>query len=59
MDKTTLVTTMPYSSAMASEERRHGKTVWVALRARGPEWALLTPDEAVQVATSWLERYSK
>jgi hypothetical protein len=59
MNKTTLVTTMPYSAALATEERRHGETVWVALRARGPEWAMLTPDEAVQVAKSWLERYSK
>ena len=59
MNKTTLVTTMPYSAGLASEERRYGDKVWVALRARGPEWAMLTPDEAVQVATSWLERYSK
>jgi hypothetical protein len=50
---------MPYSAALAVEERQYGETVWVALRARGSEWSLLTPDEAIQVAKSWLEKYLK
>jgi hypothetical protein len=55
----TLVTTMPYSAALATEERMYGETTWIAFRARGSEWSLLTPEEAVQVARAWIKRYSK
>jgi hypothetical protein len=56
---TVILSSMPYSAALAVEERQYGETVWVALRARGSEWSLLTPDEAIQVAKSWLEKYLK
>jgi hypothetical protein len=55
----TILTTMPNSAALVVEERRYGDKTWVALRARGSEWSMLTPDEAIQVAKSWLEKYSK
>jgi hypothetical protein len=55
----TILTTMPFSAALAVEERHYGDKTWVALRARGAEWSMLTPDEAIQLAKSWLEKYSK
>jgi hypothetical protein len=55
----TIMTTMPYSAALAVEERKFGETVWVALRARGSEWSMLTPDEAVSIARAWIEKYTK
>jgi hypothetical protein len=30
---------------------------WVALRARGADWSWLTPQEAVELAREWRERY--
>jgi hypothetical protein len=56
---TTIMSSMPFSAALASEERMYGETTWVALRARGSEWSLLSPDEAIEVARAWIERYAK
>jgi hypothetical protein len=55
----TILTTMPHSAALVVEERQYGGTIWVALRARGSEWSMLTPDEAIQLARAWIEKYSK
>ena len=40
------------------EEHVHGETVWVAVRSRGADWSWLTPNEAVQLGRSWIEKYS-
>jgi hypothetical protein len=50
---------MSNPSPISVEERQVGGTTWVALRARGPIWSWLTPDEAVEIARAWLEKYSK
>jgi hypothetical protein len=50
---------MSNPSSIAVEERQVGETTWVALRARSAMWAWLTPDEAVEIARSWLGKYSK
>jgi hypothetical protein len=50
---------MSNPSPIAVEERQVGNTTWVALRARNAMWFWLTPDEAVEIAKSWLEKYSK
>jgi hypothetical protein len=50
---------MANRSPIAVEERQVGGTTWVTLRARSAMWAFLTPDEAVEIAKSWLEKYSK
>jgi hypothetical protein len=39
------------------EEHIHGETIWVALRCRGADWSWLTPAEALQLATTWIEQY--
>jgi hypothetical protein len=44
---------------LAVEERQSGGAVWVALRARSAIWSWLTPEEAVQIAKEWIEKYSK
>ncbi len=49
---------MSYSTPFAVEEHMHGETVWVAVRSRGAEWSWLTPDEAVELGRSWIEKYS-
>jgi hypothetical protein len=49
---------MSYSSPFAVEEHVHGDTVWVAVRARGADWSWLTPDEAVQLAREWIDKYA-
>jgi hypothetical protein len=46
-------------SPISVEELQVGETTWVALRARGAMWSWLTPDEAVEIARSLLEKYSK
>jgi hypothetical protein len=45
-------------TTIAVEEHVHGDTTWVALRSRGAEWSWLTPDEALELARGWLEKYS-
>jgi hypothetical protein len=55
----TIMTTMPNSASLVVEERQYGDATWVALRARGAEWSMLTPQEAIEVARSWIKRYSK
>jgi len=49
---------MTYATPFAVEEHVHGETVWVALRARGADWSWLTPDEAVELGRTWIEKYS-
>jgi hypothetical protein len=49
---------MSHSAPLVVEEHVHGKTVWVALRARGADWSWLTPDEAVQLGREWIEKYA-
>jgi len=39
------------------QERVVGDVRWVALRARGADWSWLTPQEAVELAREWRERY--
>ena len=39
------------------QERMVGDVRWVALRARGADWFWLTPQEAVELAREWRERY--
>jgi hypothetical protein len=36
-----------------------GETRWIAIRARGAEWSWLTPDEAVVIGRTWLEKYDQ
>ena len=43
---------------VAVEEHVHGDTVWVALRSRGADWSWLTPDEAVRLGQTLIEKYS-
>jgi hypothetical protein len=49
---------MSHSAPFVVEEHVHGETVWVALRARGADWSWLTPDEAVQLAREWIQKYA-
>ena len=49
---------MSSSTPFAVEEHVHGETVWVALRARGADWSWLTPDEAVELGRTWIQKYS-
>ena len=49
---------MSHSTPFAVEEHVHGETVWVAVRSRGADWSWLTPDEAVELGRSWIEKYS-
>ncbi len=49
---------MSHSASIAVEEHIHGETVWVALRSRGADWSWLTPEEAVQLARTWIEKYA-
>ncbi len=44
----------PYS---VEERAVHGETRWVAIRARGAEWSWLTPEEAVAIGRTWVEKY--
>jgi hypothetical protein len=39
------------------EERNHGSTVWVAIRARGSEYSWLTPEEAAIIGRQWVAQY--
>jgi hypothetical protein len=50
---------MSNTSSISVEERQVGETTWVTLRARSMIWTWLTPDEAVKIARSWIEKYSK
>lgn len=48
------------SQAYSIEERTvSDDTIWVGIRARGAEWSWLTPEEAVAIGRSWLERYGR
>ena len=49
---------MSNPTSLSVEEHVHGETVWVAVRARGADWSWLTPDEAVQLGRSLVEKYS-
>ncbi len=49
---------MSHSPTLAVEEHTHGETVWVALRSRGADWSWLTPEEAVQLGRTLIEKYS-
>jgi len=49
---------MANPSPLAVEEHVHGDTVWVALRSRGADWSWLTPEEAVNLGRTWIEKYS-
>jgi hypothetical protein len=44
--------------AYSVEERIHGGTVWVAIRARGAVWSWLTPEEAALIGRQWAARYA-
>jgi hypothetical protein len=37
------------------EERVHGETRWVAVRARGAEWSWLSPQEAGAIGNYWVK----
>jgi hypothetical protein len=50
---------MSQSTPFAVEEHVHGETVWVAVRSRGADWSWLTPEEAVELGRSWIEKYSR
>jgi hypothetical protein len=50
---------MSQPAPLAVEEHVHGDTVWVAVRSRGADWSWLTPDEAVQLGRTWIEKYSR
>jgi hypothetical protein len=50
---------MPNPSPISVEEHQVGGTTWIALRARNMIWIWLTPDEAVEIARAWIEKYSK
>jgi hypothetical protein len=39
------------------EERVHGDTHWVAVRARGAEWSWLTQDDALSLARHLMATY--
>ena len=39
------------------QERVVGDVRWIAIRARGAEWSWLTPQEVVELAREWKERY--
>ena len=39
------------------QERVVGGVRWIAIRARGAEWSWLTPQEVVELAREWKERY--
>nr|WP_294513465.1 hypothetical protein [uncultured Rhodopila sp.] len=43
--------------SVAVEERVHGDTLWVAVRARGAEWSWLTPEDALRLAQHWMAVY--
>jgi len=45
------------ASHVSVQERMVGDVRWVALRARGADWFWLTPQEAVELAREWRERY--
>ncbi len=49
---------MSQSLPLAVEEHVHGDTVWVAVRSRGADWSWLTPEEALRLGQSWVEKYS-
>jgi len=49
---------MSNSTPLVVEEHVHGETVWVAVRSRGADWSWLTPEEAVELGRSWIEKYS-
>jgi hypothetical protein len=49
---------MSQSTSFAVEEHVQGETVWVAVRSRGADWSWLTPDEAVELGRSFIEKYS-
>jgi hypothetical protein len=49
---------MSQSTSFAVEEHVHGETVWVAVRSRGADWSWLTPDEAVELGRSFIQKYS-
>jgi hypothetical protein len=49
---------MSKPASVAVEEHVHGDTVWVAIRSRGADWSWLTPDEAVELARTWIDKYS-
>jgi hypothetical protein len=49
---------MTQSSDVRVEERLHGGTRWVALRARGSQWSWLTPNEAALIGREWVEKYA-
>lgn len=44
---------------VAVEERVHGDTVWVAIRARGAEWSWLTTEEALRIGREWVAKYGE
>lgn len=46
------------SHTYSVEERVHGGTVWVAIRARGSTWSWLTPEEAASIGRQWAARYA-
>ena len=50
---------MSQPAPLAVEEHVHGDTVWVAVRSRGADWSWLTPDEAVQLGRTLIEKYSR
>ena len=40
-----------------TKEWDYGDTLWVGIRARGSEWSLLTSEEALALAESWIAKY--
>jgi hypothetical protein len=47
----------PCSGFYSVEERSHGGTVWVAIRARGSDYSWLTPEEAAFIGRQWVVQY--
>ena len=50
---------MPNPSSISVEERQVAGTHLGGTSGAQPEWTWLTPDEAVEIARTWLEKYSK
>jgi len=48
---------MQQTGPVMIEERHYSGSVWIAIRARGAEWSLFTPDEAARIGRELLDRY--
>lgn len=48
---------MSHHTSPVVEEHVPGETIWVAVRARGPDWSWLVPEEAVRIGRQWIQKY--